>query len=97
MALTANIGSSLAEPPVPHGPSCDAKQGRSDCQQLLPAIRGVAFEAVPVGFLLTANAIRGPRYRTETLRVDLRVALQTHPVTAILHAGECAANALQKS
>ena len=34
------------------------------------AIRGVAFEAVPVGRLLTANTICGPRYGTETLRVD---------------------------
>src|ERR1039457_462918 len=61
-------------PPVPHGPSCDAKQGRSDCQQLLPAVRGVAFEAMPVAFLLTANTICGPRYGTETLRVDRRFA-----------------------
>src|ERR1035441_6158415 len=43
-------------------------------QQFLQAIRGVALEAVPVGRLLTANTICGPRYGTETLRVDRDVA-----------------------
>ena len=50
------------------------RKTRSAYQQFLQAIRGVAFEAVPVGRLLTANTICGPRYGTETLRIDRDVA-----------------------